>query len=276
MIMPQIDVHKAIQFIEATNDPVLSTLAKYVVGQRNTEQVIDILKTYQRSDGGWTKTDKDMLGDVSAISTTWVGLQWLLWVGGAGSPQVDRTVDFLRRTQRDNGAWDEPEEVRQFNPPWYMLPGRYENQLWLTSAVCCKLKELGREKDVQFDNALDFLRQGWDGQRFPVFIHPHWMAMALFYLQNTGSKLDQEIIIGCERFLYTAIKDDKVDPGDNCAIAYASLMAKGAADDLYQLSLQNALNNQMEDGGWKTNYRDKHRVSFTIDALFLLKKIGME
>ncbi len=273
--MAAIDVKKAIQFVNNSGDPGLKAMAAYVNGGMSKDQVLGTLAAYQNADGGWTKTDKDMMGDISAISTTWVGLQWLLWIGAAGSSMLEKTIEYIRQAQKSDGSWDEPEEIRNFNPPWWMLPGRYENQLWLTSAVCCKLKELDRERDVQFNRALDFLRAGWDGKRFPVFIHTHWMAMPLFYMANTGSHQDQEIVRGCAQFLYDAIESHKVDPGDNCAIAYASRMTQGIGDDLYSSALENVLANQLEDGGWKTNYGEKHRASFTVDALFLLKKVGL-
>ena len=272
--MAAVDIHKAIQFVHASQDPIFSALASFAVEEISIEKVLDTLKTYQRVDGGWTKTDKDFQGDLSVISTTWVALQWLLWIDDCSSDVLEKTVAFLRSTQRENGSWDEPDEIRQYNPPPWMLPGRYENQLWLTSAVCCKLKELGRETDVHFSQALDFLRQGWDGHRFPVFNHTHWMALPLFYLADTGSELDQQIIEGCKRFLLEAIANDQADPGDLCAIAYASLLAKDIASDLYETSVQAVLNNQIDDGGWNTRYGKKHRPGFTVEALFLLKKIG--
>lgn len=270
--MPQIDIDKAVQFVHASKDPILSALASYAAGTMNTGKVLDVIKTYQRADGGWTKTDKDFQGDLSAISTTWVALQWLPWIGAKDSDVFDKTVAFLKSAQRADGSWDEPDEIRQYDPPPWMLPGRYENQLWLTAAVCCKLKELGREDDVDFDLALDFLRQGWDGSRFPVFVHTHWMAMPLFYMENTGSDADAQIIMGCKRFLYEAIVSGQVDPGDFISIAYASSLAEGIAGDLYETTLKAVHRNQLEDGGWKTDYGDKHRPGFTVEALFLLKR----
>lgn len=272
--MAKVDIDKAIQFVHDSKDPIFSAMASFAVEKISIEKVLDTLKAYQRADGGWTKTDKDFWGDLSAISTTWVALQWLLWIGDSSSDVLDKTVAFLRSTQKEDGSWDEPEEIRQYDPPPWMLPGRYENRLWLTSAVCCKLKELGREADVDFSRALDFLRQGWDGHRFPVFTHTHWMALPLFAMVHTGSELDQQIIEGCKRFLLDAIANDQADPGDLCAIAYASLLAEGVTGDLYETSIQAVLDNQMDDGGWNTRYGDKHRLGFTVEALFLLKKIG--
>lgn len=273
--MTQVNIDKAIRFVYASKDPILSAMASFAAGLKATGEVLDTLKAYQRADGGWTKTDKDFQGDLSVISTTWVALQWLLWIGAGNSDALQRTVAFLRNAQRADGSWDEPEEIQQYNPPSWMLPGRYQNQLWLTSAVCCKLKELGREQDVDFTRALDFLRQGWDGSRFPVFIHTHWMAMPLFHLQNTGSDGDQHIIMGCKRFLYEAIVSGQVDPGDFIAIAYASTLVEGVTDDLRETALRVVRNSQLEDGGWKTDYGDKHRPGMTVDALFLLKRISL-
>ncbi len=99
-------------------------------------------------------SDGDMEGVLSTISQTWQGLQWLLWTCPSDSAPLDRTVDFLRRTQHVGGYWDEPPGILEFNPPPWMVPGNHANQLWLTSAVCCKLLELGRQADVRFEAAL--------------------------------------------------------------------------------------------------------------------------
>jgi hypothetical protein len=270
--MTQVNVDKAIDFVCTSGDSILSALALSVAGRMDAEQVLDIIKVYQRNDGGWTKADMDFQGDLSIITATSVALQWLLCAGGEGSAVLEKTVDYLHGAQKSDGAWDEPDEIRHYNPPPWMLPGRYENQVWLTSAIGCKLKELGRERDVDFDRALDFVRRGWDGNRFPVFVHTHWMAMPLFHMQNTGSALDGQIIAGCARFLYEAITNNQVDPGDLISIAYASLLTGDVAADLREISLKGMLDNQMDDGGWKTNYGDKYRAAFTVEALFMLKR----
>jgi hypothetical protein len=269
--MEGIDVEKAFYFVQASGDPILAALASYACGKLSTAEALLALQPYQRPDGGWTKTDKDFQGDLSVISTTWVALQWLIWLGGKNSPMLERTVSFLRDSQRQNGCWDEPEEIRQYSPPFWMLPGRYENQLWLTSAVCCKIKELGCEDEINFAKALDFLRRGWDGKRFPVFIHTHWMAMPLLSLQNSGNELDDLIISGCKAFLQNAILSSEVDPGDQCAIAYASRLTGDRAKDLYEIALHGVLANQADDGGLNTRYGEKHRPGFTVEALFLLQ-----
>ncbi len=63
-----------------------------------------------------------------------------------------------------------------------------------------------------------------------------------------------------------------IDPGDLISIAYASLLTGDVAADLRELALKGVLGNQMDDGGWTTNYGDQYRNIFTVDALFLLKR----
>ena len=79
-------------------------------------------------------------------------------VGRSGQPGAPEHTDFLKRSQHEDGYWDEPEEIVSYDPPFWMLPGQYANQVWLTSAISCKLKELGVEQQVDFEKAVAFLR----------------------------------------------------------------------------------------------------------------------
>ena len=273
--MKTVDPDKATAFVLETNDPVLSSLALYASGGCAREAVIGALRVHQRDDGGWTRTDKDFQGDLSIISATWVAVQWLNWIGDRKSTVLTDTLSYLRRIQREDGSWDEPDEIVNFNPPFWMLPGRYENRVWLTSALCCKLKEAGREEQVDFTNAVQFIRKAWDGGKFPVYQHTHWMAMPLFSLVGNGDEADEEIIRGCKKVLYDAVEAGRADAGDTISIAYASHLAGEVARDLFDISLERIKGFQQDDGGWITDHGDEHRAAFTVEALFLFKKIGL-
>ncbi|MDE3000645.1 MAG: terpene cyclase/mutase family protein [Gemmatimonadota bacterium] len=272
--MSAVDPDKVVAFVLDTKDPVLSRLALYANGGCGREDVINALATCQRDDGGWTRTDKDFKGDLSIISATCVAVQWLNWIGDRNSSVLTDTVDYLRGTQREDGSWDEPDEIVDFNPPFWMLPGQSENRVWLTSALCCKLKEAGREQQVDFAKALEFIRQAWDGEKFPVYQHTHWMAMPLLSLIGTGDEADEIIIRGCRDVLYDAVATGRADPGDTISIAYASHLAGEVAEDLFEVSLEKVRGFQQDDGGWITNHGEEHRAAFTVEALFLFKRIG--
>ena len=102
--MSTVDPDRAMTFVLNSNDPVLSGLAKYATGDCSREEAIEALRINQREDGGWTGTDKDFQGDLSIITATFVALQWLNWVGDRNSSVLLNTLDFLRRTQREDGS----------------------------------------------------------------------------------------------------------------------------------------------------------------------------
>jgi hypothetical protein len=70
--MTDVEINKASSFVIKSGDAVLSTLALFAADKMKTREALDIIKQYQRDDGGWTKTDKDFQAGLSVISTTWV------------------------------------------------------------------------------------------------------------------------------------------------------------------------------------------------------------
>ena len=150
-----------------------------------------------------------------------------------------------------------------------MAPGNQANQLWLTSAVCCKLFELGRETEVQFGAAVEFLRRGWEGDHFPVYQHTHWMAANLFGRLSEPLDLDRRIATGSARRLINDLAADTGDAADITSIAYAAFQS--GARDLFDIAFPRVVANQAEDGGWATGYGDIHRPQATVEAMHLLK-----
>ncbi len=267
------DINKAVEFVERTGDRVLTKFAHYAVGRVSAAEVIKEASAYQLSDGGWTKTDKDFEAPVATISTTWVALQWFLWLNDHKSKELDATIRYLREVQREEGYWDEPTEILKYNPSPWMKPGRYENQLWLTAAVCAKLMELGLQPMVDIPKAISFLADGWEGNRFPGYNHTHWMALYIFHHQDEPQY--KAISEGCKEFLTASLTNNMIDPGDCCTIAYHSQATGQFGQDLFKLAYNRMLSYQAADGGIITNYGEKHRAGFTVEELFLLKKLGV-
>ena len=231
-----------------------------------------ICRPTRTDDGGWERFDSDMPGEISTISQTWLGLQWLLWTRPSDSAPLDRTLEFLRQSQHDKGYWDEPPEILKHDPPPWMVPGNRANQLWLTSAVCCKLLELGRETEVRFDAAVEFLRRGWQTDRFPVYQNTHWMAANLFGRLSEPTDLDRRIARGSVRRLIDDLATGTGDAADITSIAHAA--SQSGARDLFDIACPRVVANQAEDGGWTTTYGDVHRPQATVEAMHLLKSVS--
>ena len=270
--VPEDALARAFAFVERNGSDAMKALAAHAVGNASGDDVVAHLRPYQNDDGGWERFDGDMQGAISTISQTWVGLQWLLWTRPSDSAPLDRTVEFLRKSQHDEGYWDEPPEILKHDPPRWMVPGDRANQLWLTSAVCCRLLELGRETEVRFDEAVEFLRSSWEEDRFPVYQHTHWMAANLFGRMSEPTDLDRRIATGSVRRLMSDLTTGTVDAADVTPIAYAAI--RSGARELFDVAFPMVVTNQAEDGGWTTEYGDKHRPQATVEAMHLLKMVS--
>ncbi len=258
-------------FVHDHGSPLMRALADHALGRADAGLPLNKLLVFQNPDGGWRGLDSDMKGALSTISQTWVGLKWLHWLRSPDSSAVDRTVDFLMRSQRLDGYWDEPDEILKHEPPRWMIPGDCANRLWLTAATYSRLLLLSREADVRFEAALDFLRGGWEGERFPVYNHTHWVSLVVFGLLDRPTRIDREIFNGCLRFLEDALAEDRVDPFDVTEIARDALHVGPPAAQLVESALPRLLTGQAGDGGWTTGYGDRHRPKGTVEAMYVLK-----
>lgn len=78
-------------------------------------RAVDWLEAHQNDDGGWGEDLRSYVdeswrgrGTSTASQTSWALLA-LVAAGDAGSAAAERGVEFLSRTQRPDGTWDEPE-----------------------------------------------------------------------------------------------------------------------------------------------------------------------
>ena len=262
----------AADFVTQHGDGVTQALACYFAGQLSTDEAIAALAAYQLPDGGWMGTDRDFVGDISVVSCTHVALDWLAAIDPDDERLLPKTLSHLNAIQRDDGSFDEPERILEFDPPVWMRPGNTANQTWLTAQILCRLQELGRQDAIDFDKGLAFLRTMWNGSRFPEYLHPHWVAMPIF---ASGDDEDRKIAVACRAILAEAIEAGKVDPGDASAIATGSYLAGELGSQLLDQALELVFAGQDEDGGWKTHYGDRHRVPMTVAALVLLRKLEL-
>ncbi len=267
------NIPKAIEFIESSNDQVLKSLAYFLVRRQSKEETLKTISSYQLYDGGWTATDKDFQEKISTISCTWPAIQWMIWLEiPSNNIYLTKTLDFLKQKQTIDGYWDEPLSILIYNPQQWMKPEIYENQLWLTSAVCCKLRELNLEKEVNYDKAISFLLSGWNGSCFPVYAHTHWMSLYVF--SGYDFPLYNEIFEGCKTYLMHAIENNTTDTGNFAIIAYNSYKCGKPANDLFQLAYNRLNDIQDDDGGIMSHYGEMHRPGITLEALALEKAIN--
>jgi prenyltransferase beta subunit len=155
-------IARGLNFINENGSDDTRAFALAIVNPDTVDEALKKLQPFQNTDGGWRGMDSDMKGPISTISCTWVAMQRLSWLEQKDAECLMRTVDFIKKVQNENGSWDESEEILKYDPPPWYVPGVYENQIWLTSAICCQLMEINKTSEVNFKAAIEFLRGGME------------------------------------------------------------------------------------------------------------------
>ena len=101
--IPEDALARGFEYTRLNGTELMGALAAHAAGVASGDDVLVHLRPYQNDDGGWERFDGDMMGSLSTISQTWLGLQWLLWTRPSDTAPLDRTVEFLRQSQHDDG-----------------------------------------------------------------------------------------------------------------------------------------------------------------------------
>ena len=271
-----VDVYGALHFLQQHGSPLHHTLGQYVVGEAAAPDVVAALLPYQRADGGWGALNPDCPTTISTMHCTWRALQYARWMSADNHPLVDRTAQFLAAAQHPDGYWDEPDAVRTYDVPSWLVPGQRSVRVWLTAALTRMLTETGHETHVYFGKALNYLSAAWHAGLFhtpDAPVNALWMMLPLF--KAAGQPEDAPIIEGCHDLLLERVQSGLLDPMDVTMVAHAALNARYTGNRLYVAARDKALGHQLADGGWATYYGEAHRPNATVDALMLLRWAGL-
>lgn len=121
------DVYEnAKDFILTNGNEVQKKLFLHLAGECNLSCAIEALKRYQNEDGGWANgLEIEYSGNVSTPMTTAAALGYIYLFDLPETELLSNTLHYLRSTQKENGSWDDPEEITRFELPPYMGPGIY-------------------------------------------------------------------------------------------------------------------------------------------------------
>jgi len=113
-------------FILENGNEVQKKLFLHLIGECNLSCAIEALKRYQNEDGGWANgLEIEYDGNVSTPMTTAAALGYIYLFNLLETELLSRTLHYLKSTQKENGSWDDPEEITRFELPPYMGPGIY-------------------------------------------------------------------------------------------------------------------------------------------------------
>jgi len=113
-------------FILENGNEVQKKLFLHLIGECDLGCAVEALRRYQNEDGGWANgLEIEYNGNVSTPMTTAAALGYIYLFDLSETELLSRTLHYLRSTQKENGSWDDPEEITRFELPPYMGPGIY-------------------------------------------------------------------------------------------------------------------------------------------------------
>lgn len=267
-----IHLEKAIQFVECNGNIFQRNYLRSLFGAKNLEVTLGKLAPYQNTDGGWIKIDPDYTGNVSSINCTMAGLGKLERLHVDISSLIDRSIEFLKKNQKINGMWDESNEIIDFQPPHWYYPRFTNNRIWFTNGILRYVISRKPKEQEMIGKARRYLRQFWDGKKFPGYDHNNWMGIVSF--QNGDGPRDQEIRQGCLENLRREIRGydlaDVIWTLESCCFLQLPQREEAVANGLEVL-----MAGQAEDGGFCTGYGEFQRADITIEALDSLANYGV-
>lgn len=263
------DIQKAISFVEKNGTAVEKYRLRFLTGKEKNDKIpLQYLRNLQNKDGGFPyDSDKDKLSCVNDTSN-YLGLMTELGLGN--SNVCKKTIEHLFRIQGKDGSWSENEAIKQYNPPFWLVPGDLKTTMWLTASITNYLIKLGYSKSQAVQRAARFLLKNRDGEgRFAGFLHSTWISIGVF---GQLKRKESDIVKKALKVIDENIEKLRDGAGDlawclECfhvaGISKENSTVKKCIDEL--------IDSQQENGAWLSGDGEKFTVSTTINVLRVLK-----
>ncbi|MCX7710538.1 MAG: hypothetical protein N2484_11920 [Clostridia bacterium] len=256
--------NKAEKYIYENGSSLQKACMDFVAGRGDKQRIIEELSVYQNPDGGWAKgLEIEYPGLASSPYTTAAALGYISKFGLSETKIFEDTLNHLKKSQRENGMWDDTEEILQYPHPPYMGPGIYTE--YKTGMILKWLLRLNVSEKETMDRALRYLLEIFDevagkndfwsavaySGAFSLLPHlveyPKIMEWSMRILMPQEGQLGWQQVMGM-------IEDDIPIP-----------------DQAMEISIQLIKQNQEADGGWPHPFGTYNRVWSAIYILRFLK-----
>ncbi len=144
------------EFVLKNGSELQKTALLFMMDESDKKSLTDALKPYQNDDGGWANgLEAEYRGNVSSPMTTAAALSYLYLFGLQDTELLKKSLEYLEKTQTEQGYWDDPDSILQFSVPDYMGPGTYVE--YKTGMNLKWLKRLEVENSAMLQSAHGFL-----------------------------------------------------------------------------------------------------------------------
>jgi hypothetical protein len=266
------DIEKSISFIMNRGSEIERARLDCILhGIHPTPKIHQGLYKLQNVDGGFPFAMKP--GNLSTINETTIALWWLEELGLLNAPAANQALDYLLRTQKAGGWWDEDPRLVQYNlPPWIKL-NDLSTRLYLSAYAAYWLAVGNLTHLPAFRQALHFLIRSQDktGKLFG-YLHTTWIACAVFML--AGPRYSSIASQGVMALTARALSE-----WEDSQIAWAlDCLSKGGLSKhvpFVKNCLEALSTRQKSNGSWASEDGEPYRVSATIQSIKVLKHYGL-
>jgi hypothetical protein len=257
-----------LQHLMAQSDPTVQARLNYIFReQRPAPEVVQLLLTNQRLDGGWSPF---WTMDYSSLDATCYRLAKAEQMGytAPDEPALQRALQLFVQRQQPDGSLEEESSKADAAPNW-AKPGNQAAGLYLT-ANCGYWLSSWDQTISPAQRAAAYIWQFLDEQgHLPSFLHTHWLAAGLWY--RLGQHEEAERVIN---YLDSRLSDISAS---GLAWLVCCLRAVGVpllSNQCLRKAILLLEKQQQPDGLWKSEDGPSEDINATLEAIRALCLYG--
>jgi hypothetical protein len=264
-----LDIPKAVGFVKKNGTALEKYRLRFLIGEEKNDEIpLQYLRSLQNEDGGFPYDGEK--GRLSCVNDTSNYLGLMVELGLGNSDVCKKTIEYLFRIQGKDGGWSENEAIKQYNPPFWDIPGDLRTTMWLTASITNYLIQLGYKKSQAVQRAVGFLLKNRNEEgKFAGFLHSTWLSIGVFG-QLKGSESD--IVKNALKVIDQNIEKLRDGAGDFAWCLECFYVAGLTKENpTVKKCIDELVNLQQENGAWLSADGEKFTVSTTINVLRALK-----
>ncbi len=266
------DVTESISFVEANGtDLETARLRCILYGTAPGPEALEPFLALQHPDGGFPFRMEQ--GNPTALNPTQVALLWMDELGMLDSSAAHSAFEYLLRSQREDGGWDEEAAIAAYDPPPWAAPGELNARIYLTAQSAFWLAAGGYGNHPGFPHALEFLIKYQDESgRFQGFPHNTWIATSVFWM--AGAPYNETARMGMEALAAKPLAD-WVDSQIAWALDCLGRTGLPKEDPFVEAGLAELMRRRGAEGKWISEDGEARTVGAVIEALKVLNRYDL-
>ncbi len=267
-------VQRGRAFLRREGRDIDMALFNFCFGSLDTGGVLEVLARYQNPDGGFARLEFDIEAPQSNPFACELALVILNWINPPRDhPVVRRLVEYLERTQEDDGCWRLPPEAYE-----HTLAAWYKSWEWPNISPSCSISGLLKRLDLGSEKLHARIME-----LFEKLANPADLTGSEFYAARPYAYYLAANVNPTQADLYRwgvvwwLVRGSLVGPLIDAthfmelAGVSDSPISKQIPPKVLSTQLDRLLEGQSADGGWPTPYSARWRSWITINNLLFLR-----